>query len=224
MYKENIFYLIGGANGSGKTTLGRELISENPDLEFLNADEIASAEGVNSLRAGSILFKRLENVFSESKSFVLETTLSGKFHNKVIKRAHDMNYKVVFAYVMLSSVEQNLARVRQRVAMGGHDVPEKIIRRRYQKSILNFEDVYKQSDNWTLYYNGDKTPELIACGVRDKINIVNGTHYKIYMDARDKCISDNLMRLAGCGASRAQQAANVASIPVVYARTQEVQK
>jgi len=215
IYSEKVFYLIGGPNGSGKTTLARELIGDHPEISFLNADDIQHKYDVSPGRAGMMLLDKMEEIFSAHSSFAFETTLSGKLHNKFIKRAKSDGYKIVFLYVVLSSVEQNLARVRQRVALGGHDVPESVIRRRYDKSILNFEPVAQMADQWELYYNGDKKYELLARGIHDKIDIVNNPKYSTFIERRARLLSDHLLELAQRGATQARNIALSAGVPVV---------
>ena len=215
IYSEKVFYLIGGPNGSGKTTLARELIGDHPEISFLNADDIQHKYDVSPGRAGMMLLDKMEEIFSAHSSFAFETTLSGKLHNKFIKRAKSDGYKIVFLYVVLSSVEQNLARVRQRVALGGHDVPESVIRRRYDKSILNFEPVAQMADQWELYYNGDKKYELLARGIHDKIDIVNNPKYSTFIERRARLLSDHLLELAQRGSKQARDIALSAGIPVV---------
>lgn len=215
IYSNKVFYLIGGPNGSGKTTLARELIGDNPKISFLNADDIQREHNVSAARAGVILLNQMRDLFSAHASFAFETTLSGKIHNKFIERAKADGYKIVFLYVVLSSVEQNLARVRQRVALGGHDVPESIIRRRYNKSILNFEPIANMADQWELYYNGDKEYELLARGVHDRVDIVNNPQYKSFVERRAKILSDHLLNLAQRGAENARNIALSAGVPVV---------
>ena len=215
VYSEKVFYLIGGPNGSGKTTLARELIGDHPEISFLNADDIQHKYDVSPGRAGMMLLDKMEEIFSSHASFAFETTLSGRLHNKFIKRAKSDGYKIVFLYVILSSVEQNLARVRQRVALGGHDVPESTIRRRYNKSILNFEPVAQMADQWELYYNGDKKYELLARGVHDQIDIVNNPKYSTFIERRARLLSDHLLELAQRGATQARNIALSAGVPVV---------
>ncbi len=56
-------------------------------------------------------------------------------------------------------------RVRIRVAQGGHDVPEQVIRRRFGKGWNNFHDIYKRLvDAWVLYDNSGENPLLIDTG------------------------------------------------------------
>ena len=68
-------------------------------------------------------------------------------------------------FLSLPTVELAIARVAARVAQGGHDVAEAIIRRRYSAGIVNFRDVYcAQVDAWALYDNTGSTPVLLESG------------------------------------------------------------
>lgn len=214
MIYDKTFYLIAGPNGSGKSTLANELLLEDKHLKSLNADDIAREKNVSVIQSGRELIKSLNSVFENRQSFVLETTLSGTLHNNIITRAKNNGYSVVFIYVFLSSVEQNLARIRQRVALGGHDVPNDIVRRRYTKSILNFQSVCSQADNWMLYYNGDKFFNIIARGGFDRCEIIDREKYKGFMQIRDKALEDNVSRLAHRGACRAHQDAALAGVKI----------
>ena len=58
-----------------------------------------------------------------------------------------------------------LARIRARVEQGGHDVPESVVRRRFARSLRNFEEIYRQLvDHWIVYDNSGPTPTMIASG------------------------------------------------------------
>ena len=48
---------------------------------------------------------------------------------------------VSLIYFWLNSSELAINRVRQRVSEGGHDIPEEVIRRRYQAGINNLFDI-----------------------------------------------------------------------------------
>lgn len=54
---------------------------------------------------------------------------------------------------------------RMRVAQGGHDVPEAVVRRRFDRGLRNFEQGYKPLvSNWALYDNSEPVPRLIDSG------------------------------------------------------------
>jgi predicted ABC-type ATPase len=55
--------------------------------------------------------------------------------------------------------------VAARVRQGGHDVPEEVIRRRFDAGWYNFQYRYKPIvDCWLLYDNSGETPDLIDQG------------------------------------------------------------
>ena len=212
IYNSKVLYLIGGANGSGKTTLAREIVAENPDIEFLNPDDIQRENNVDAKKAGRMVLQRMKHLFSTHDSFIYETTLSG--NNNYIKQAREIGYKIIFVYVVLASVEQNIARVRQRVALGGHDVPEDIIRRRYYRSLSNVDSVCKKSDEWKIYDNSNNKYELIVQGIGEKINVINNPRYKEFIENRGKILSEHLLELGRCAAKKARLAAINAGVPI----------
>lgn len=170
-------YLIAGPNGSGKTTLAKELVKED-DIVFLNADEIAEKLHDNiGLSAGRALLDKLEMCLKCKESVVLESTISGNYHEHVVQRAKKAKYEIVFIYIFLSSVEQNLARIKQRVMLGGHNVPETDVIRRYKRSLRNFWDTQKAVNQWELYYNGENSYELVARGCDDILEIMDDALY-----------------------------------------------
>ena len=58
-----------------------------------------------------------------------------------------------------------MARVRRRVALGGHDVPETVIRRRYERSLRNLRQLVKDVTTWRMYDASAVGPSrLIAFG------------------------------------------------------------
>ena len=71
------------------------------------------------------------------RSFSIETTLSGRSHIATTSEAQALGYRIELNYVGTGDVTINLERIRQRVAAGGHDVPEADVRRRYERSLVN---------------------------------------------------------------------------------------
>jgi len=156
-----IFYIVAGANGSGKTTFAKEFTKES-NLYFLNADELAKSYN-SQIKAGKILFEKLDNLIKQDKSFVIETTLSGKYLTKYIKTAKQNGFVVKLIYLFLETPEVNILRVKQRVLRGGHNVDKKDIIRRFYRSKEMFCKVYKNLvDEWAIYYNSDEYFEKIA--------------------------------------------------------------
>jgi len=165
-------YIIAGANGSGKTTFAKSFSKIN-DLYFINADEIAKElDGKNitkyKMKAGKIFFKELEKNLQLDTSFIIETTLSGKYLIKYIQQAKKLHFQVSLIYLFLENPSTNISRVKNRVLNGGHNVPQDDIIRRFYRSKNMFYAIYKDIvDHWSIYYNSNETFEKIA--MNDKV-------------------------------------------------------
>lgn len=73
-------------------------------------------------------------------------------------------YTVKLLFLSLPNAEMALARIAARVAQGGHNVPETVVRRRFAAGIRNF-DRYKLLVNvWQLYDNSGAPPILLEEG------------------------------------------------------------
>jgi predicted ABC-type ATPase len=132
-------YIIAGPNGAGKTTFAETFLPNDVNcLQFLNADLIA--QGLSpfkpesmAIEAGRLLLRRIDELVSKQEDFAFETTLSGLSYVRRIQEWKSAGYSVVLYFLKLPSEELAIERVRLRVAEGGHNVPDKIIRRRYHK-------------------------------------------------------------------------------------------
>lgn len=170
--------IVSGANGSGKTTFAIPYTQEK-DYPFLNADEIAkelSEKGQQNamLKAGRIFFKTLEEWLTEKISFVVETTLSGRYIKKVAERAKKSGYEIQIIYLFLENENICVDRVKSRVKKGGHDVPVEDIKRRYFRSKRNFWENFRlTADNWKLIFNGENSFELVASSKSGNVHYYN---------------------------------------------------
>ncbi len=160
-------YIIAGANGSGKTTFAKEF-AKKKNLNFINADEIAKELDSKHLtkykvKAGKIFFQQLQENLLLNKSFIIETTLSGKYLIKYISQAKQLNYKVILIYLFLEDPTINIERIKNRVFNGGHYIPDIDVTRRYYRSKSLFCSLYKNIvSSWYIYYNSDEFFEKIA--------------------------------------------------------------
>ena len=171
-------YLIAGANGSGKTTLAHELLREEKGLTLLNADEIAlKISDKVGIRAGRVLLENLNILLATKQPFAIESTISSSHHLKVLKNARKAKYEIVLIYLFLDFPEANIARIKKRVQLGGHDIPDTVVVRRFYKSIKNFWTVSKLADKWKLYYNGGDDYKLVAASGNTTLEIVNENLY-----------------------------------------------
>ena len=169
--------IIAGANGSGKTTFAKKLL-EAFKYEFLNADEIAKRINPNDLtkvriKAGKEFLSRVSTVIENRKNFVLETTLSGKYIEKIIEMLKHKGYIISIFFIFLESPEDCLNRIKQRVLKGGHDVPDEDVIRRYYRGKINFWSKYRNTVNkWYLMDNSQGNFIEICLGTGETM-IVN---------------------------------------------------
>ena len=168
--------MLAGANGAGKSSLmGAMLLQQG--AEYFNPDQAAQRilsanPGISQLEVNSAAWhegkRLLLRAISEKLDFAFETTLGGKTITKLIDQALSAGIEVRIWYVGLDSVERHIARVRSRVAQGGHDIPEERIRERYIQSRLNLIRLLPRLTELLLYDNSEeadpstgRTPEPI---------------------------------------------------------------
>jgi predicted ABC-type ATPase len=167
-------YIISGCNGAGKTTASYTVLPEVLDCkEFVNADEIAKGlspfnpESV-AIEAGRLMLQRIEDLLAKDKSFSIETTLATKSYINLVRRAQAKGYTVRLLFFWLNSPELALLRIAERVAKGGHNIPEPIVRRRYVAGICNLFQIFiPEVDYWDLFDNSHNPRVAIACGGKD---------------------------------------------------------
>ena len=159
--------IIAGPNGAGKSTFYEKvlkvypLLKKAPSINMDNiAKEIANGDDPNKhlVDAGKIVIRELEKKLKSKKSFIYETTSSGRLHLKYMDRAKKAGFKIATIFIGLSSVELSHLRVQQRVREGGHNVPAEDIERRYPNIIKNFPEMLKRSDVSAVFDNSGKTP------------------------------------------------------------------
>ncbi|PIE71714.1 MAG: Zeta toxin family protein [Deltaproteobacteria bacterium] len=161
-------YIIAGPNGAGKTTFANEFLPiEGACLNFINADLIAKGlspfqpEKV-ALKAGKLMIQQMNEVTSKGESFAVETTFSGLDYLNKMNNWKSSGYFIIVYYLKLQSVELAIKRVKLRASKGGHNIPENVIRRRYEKSWYNFQQIYKHlADVWTVFDNSGNIPVIV---------------------------------------------------------------
>ena len=155
--------ILAGPNGSGKSTIHGVLGLVG---EFVNADDVARTIRPNDVEAAQeqaarLVLLRLRKLVDEGKDFVFETTLSGNQPLGLMARARAANYEVGLVFVALASPELNIRRIAERVARGGHDIPEDVVRRRYPRAFENLGRAVLLSNGVLVYDNSERTPGIL---------------------------------------------------------------
>jgi predicted ABC-type ATPase len=178
-------YVIAGPNGAGKTTFARDYLPlEVGCFEFINSDLIAA--GISPLRpqaaavrAARVVLSELKRLSSERVDFGFETTLAGRTYAAFLLDLKSKGYAIHLYYLWLPDVELHVRRVAERVRTGGHDVPEVDIRRRYERSLMNYFQLYRPlATTWTVVNNSSETPHVAARGHEHSLDILDGEFMK----------------------------------------------
>lgn len=178
-------WIIAGPNGAGKTTFALNYLQAIANCQrFVNADLIAAGLSPlapeSAVRAASRLFlAEIENCIQARENFAFETTLSGRGYLRLIKRLKVQGWRVELIYLALPSAEMSLMRVRERVAHGGHNIPEEAIYRRFPRSLRNLFIEYSVIVDSTLcFMNIGDAPELVFEQEGEEKQIVNNSVYE----------------------------------------------
>jgi predicted ABC-type ATPase len=161
--------VLAGPNGAGKSTLAAQLLVDVLGVsEFVDADVLARslpASEATPINAGRAMLKRLDELGRSRRSFGFETTLASRSFAPRIRLLIRGGYECHLLFLWLSAADLAVARVADRVRLGGHAVPEHTIRRRYRSGLRNFFELYLPlTTAWRMYDNSTHQPRLIASG------------------------------------------------------------
>ena len=178
-------YIIAGPNGAGKTTFAKEFLPHYAKCSnFVNADLIALglspfSPSLVSIKAGKLLLGQIKEFIHAKFDFAFESTLSGKAYISLIKEVKSKGYIVTVFFLWIPDVKLARERIKQRVKDGGHDVPFEDVKRRFQRSKLNFLKLYEPlCDSWILFDNSESKPREISCKEYVGLSDLNNQFFK----------------------------------------------
>lgn len=161
-------FVLAGVNGAGKSSVAGEAVRAAGG-EYFNPDEatqriLAANPGATLPDANAAAWaegrRLLERAIAERLDFAFETTLGGTTITHLLESALDAGLEVHVRYVGLEGPELHIARVRARVASGGHDIPDTKIRERYEQSRRNLIRLLRRLTDLTVFDNSIEAPPL----------------------------------------------------------------
>lgn len=177
-------YVIAGPNGVGKTTFANEFLPKYAKCPtFVNADLIAQGlapfkPGTVAIKAGKLLVERIRELGEREETFAFETTLAGRRYGDVLRKMKAKGYRIHIFFLWIPSVQMALARIANRVRMGGHSIPSDTVERRFKRGLHNFLFEYQNlADSWYLFDNSDIPPALVAKEEEGKRTVLDGNLY-----------------------------------------------
>ena len=115
------------------------------------------------MRAGRLLLEQIRLLAGKRSDFGFETTLSGVTYVSLLRKLKAQGYRIQLFFLWIPTVDMALARIADRVRRGGHDILEKVVRRRFHKGVQNLFTRYRPAlDSWMLFNNSETVPRLIA--------------------------------------------------------------
>ena len=170
--------VFAGPNGAGKSTHADAILATLGISTFVNADYIARGlSGRNTeavaFEAGRIMLRRLRQLAEAGEDFAFESTLSSRTFAPFLRSLKSRGYGVAIYYFSLASPQLAVRRVKLRVALGGHDVPADVVRRRFGRSVSNFFSLYAPlAARWVVFDNS-QSPQarLVASSEDDNLTI-----------------------------------------------------
>jgi len=178
-------WIIAGHNGAGKTTFALEYLPQVVHCDyFINADLIAAglsplAPERELIAASRIFLSEIAACIQKKHDFAFETTLSGRSYLKLIDRLRTNGWHVELIYLALPSIEMSKARVAERVAHGGHNIPSEAIERRFARSLRNLLTEFSYAvDRCSCFMNTKNETALVFEQQEEQRNVLHDTFYR----------------------------------------------
>jgi predicted ABC-type ATPase len=169
-----VLVFLAGPNGAGKTTFFEEYLA-GLGVPYVNADRLArelaardtAAPREDIDRRAFEEAERLRAALVEARlPFCTETVFSDPAGAKLdfLDRARAAGFAVRLVFIGLEDAELSIARVTQRVAQGGHDVPDDTLRSRFPRTLANVRRAVTRVEAAWLFDNStyDHPYRLVA--------------------------------------------------------------
>lgn len=108
---------------------------------------------VNAYLASVVADFIRQRLLAQKVSFTFETVMSSPDKVDLLRKAQSLSYRTYLYYIATDDPEINISRVRNRVALGGHAVPEDKIASRYKRSLDLLMEAIRHTDRAYIFNN-----------------------------------------------------------------------
>lgn len=151
-----------------------DLLDEAESLRFSDGKLVFHEVVVNSYYASVAADFIRRKLIEARKTFSFETVMSFEDKIETLRVAKDHGFRVNLHFVATAHPMINQARVRHRVATGGHAVPRDKILARYHRSIDLLSKAIPFTDHAWIYDNSGRKGGLIAEVVDGRVVFIGG--------------------------------------------------
>ncbi len=137
---------------AGFTPAAKALIFRNGRLDFGGVEVNSYFASV----AGDFLRQKL---LAQKSTFTLETVMSHPSKVELLAQAQTAGYRTYLYFVATDDPEINVSRVQNRVALGGHGVPEDKIATRYHRSLELLMEASRHTNRAYIFDNSGDNAE-----------------------------------------------------------------
>lgn len=160
------------------------------DISILNEYEIAINNQPDGYLAAAIADYIRTELLKNNLSFSFETVMSDVSKIALLEKAKTQGFKTYLYFICTDSFLLNIERIKNRIAEGGHAVPEDKIKSRYFRSLDNLLPALKIVDRAYLFDNSNKLQLIAESNSKKEITIKNKFIPNWYINSIAKKISN----------------------------------
>jgi predicted ABC-type ATPase len=148
------------------------LVEKSQKLFFQDNRLIFGEVEVNSYFASVAADFIRQILLRNQVSFTIETVMSHPSKVDLLRQAQNSGFRTYLYYIATDDPAINISRVRNRVIMGGHSVPEDLIVKRYYRSLDLLMDAIRYTNRAYVFDNsGQQTDHTWLAEITDGKNL-----------------------------------------------------
>lgn len=155
-------------------------------LKFQDNLIINTSKSSHSYEAALIAGFLRHQLIEQQQSFSFETVMSHPSKLTILEKANKNGYRTYLYFICTDAPHINVERVKNRVAKGGHPVPENKIIERYYRSLDLLAEAIQLTYRTFLFDNSKSQHELVA-------EIFQGSNFKMYQDILPQWLKENVL-------------------------------